>query len=99
MKEIKSFRSAKLNDIADKFIEGDIIDADLVKWLESMFPKQRRRRKRAPPPENPRRARGSRRKREYAIMQSLFRKNMCQAAPHVHVLDGKISSKYQLYMK
>ena len=52
VKEIKSFRSDKLNDIADKFIEGDIIDGDSVEWLESVFPKKRRRRKRAPPPEN-----------------------------------------------
>ena len=37
VKKIKSFKSDKLSDIADKIIEGVIIDGNLVEWLESVF--------------------------------------------------------------
>ena len=74
----------------DKFLEGGNIFNDLSNWIALVFPKKKK--KYLPPREEPlRRSRGARRKKEYAIMQSRFSRNMCSAAHEI--LDGKIESK------
>ena len=88
----KSHMSKELISIIDKFLKGDDITSDLTERLKAAFPVKTKRKKRVISGEEPlRRLRGSRRKKEYAIMQTKFNRNMCLAAHEI--LDGKIESK------
>lgn len=78
-RRIRAYQSARLCDIAQAAIEGQPNVEDISTWLNTVFPtveRPRTTRYRARPPVVQRENRKQRRKREYGMVQELYRKNL-----------------------
>ena len=89
---IQTYNSKELIRIAKNFLIGSDVSEDLCKWIHTIFPPKPPKEKRVSnrkPQQNIRRK--QQRRREYAKIQALFKKDMSRAA-HI-ILDGENIAK------